>query len=241
MSPWSADRQWSRPSWRSATTDRADGENPGHLVHLILSKTRAPMYAAAVVALLTQPGGQGDGESSAVGGLVVGLVAVAMVHLVWRRHRVRPAPTSRRRHCAAATPAVAAAFMARERRAEVRWIVRPDLRGQRSLRHRFGVSSTWPLDRAVTSSQCGAGCIPYPGGRLASDRRGQTRLHGSRHRSRRRTTRPVPARVENSIRARHSGCWQPMCRSTASGVPNDIRRRCCCADDSPHPIQHRRS
>jgi DNA uptake protein ComE-like DNA-binding protein len=80
------------------------------------------LYAAAVVGLLAMPN---DPDDNTVGGYIIGLIVVALVHLtflrrrVWPRNGQAPAP-------AHDDPAVAAALAARARREESRRIVATD-------------------------------------------------------------------------------------------------------------------
>lgn len=89
----------------------------------------AAAHTAAIVVLLALAG---PDESDLVGGLIIGLMVVAMVHLTWVRSRVWPAgPVP---GTPAADPAVAAALAARSRRAEARRLIERDLALARDLR-----------------------------------------------------------------------------------------------------------
>lgn len=80
------------------------------------------LYAAVVVALMTLvPRGE-DGDNSALGGLIIGLIVVAFCHLLWVKRQVWPQAGD----SAPADPAMAAALGAREKRAEARRIVAED-------------------------------------------------------------------------------------------------------------------
>jgi hypothetical protein len=95
------------------------------------------LYAAAVVGLMVAP--RSEGSNSAIGGLIVGQLVVALCHLVWLRRRVWPqtappqAPTPPPTY-GSADPAVAAAMAARARREEARRIVAQDPSLARELR-----------------------------------------------------------------------------------------------------------
>jgi hypothetical protein len=88
------------------------------------------VYAAVVVTLMAfVPRGE-DGNNSALGGLIIGLIVVAFCHLLWVKRQVWPSAGD----ATPADPAMAAALGAREKRAEARRIVAEDPALARDLR-----------------------------------------------------------------------------------------------------------
>ncbi len=88
----------------------------------------AAAYTLAIVVLLAATNGPPEaGRGNLQGGLLLGLIVVALVHLVWVRTRVWPRSEK-------PDAAVTAALAARERRAEARRIVERDPELARELR-----------------------------------------------------------------------------------------------------------